>query len=146
MPCTSLCAGKSTLINAFLGNEVLPVNNVPETARISRITHSPSASCPEPTLEIKDLKPAGSSSPSALSPAASANPFDLARTASGYSSSSADSAGTVLTGAQEIREYLQQLNRDVRSREHLRSDDQVSPPSSHGRTQHLLYSEATLPC
>lgn len=41
-------AGKSTLLNALLGAECLPVNNVPETARICRITHDPAAA--EPTL------------------------------------------------------------------------------------------------
>jgi hypothetical protein len=46
---------------------------------------------------------------------------------SGSSSSTADSAGdNKLRGAEQIREALQQLNRDARSREHMRSDDQVS--------------------
>jgi hypothetical protein len=36
-----LCpAGKSTLLNALLGAVVLPSSNVPETARITRITHT----------------------------------------------------------------------------------------------------------
>lgn len=34
-------AGKSTLLNALIGANCLPANNVPETARITRITHSP---------------------------------------------------------------------------------------------------------
>lgn len=46
----SLCAGKSTLLNAILGQEVLPVNNVPETARICKLRHLPSAACSEPYL------------------------------------------------------------------------------------------------
>jgi len=33
-------SGKSTFINAILGNEYLPTSNVPETARIVRIIHS----------------------------------------------------------------------------------------------------------
>ncbi|GIL70787.1 hypothetical protein Vretimale_3881 [Volvox reticuliferus] len=41
-------SGKSTLLNALLGMEVLPMNNVPETARICRITHD--ASAREPLL------------------------------------------------------------------------------------------------
>ncbi|GLC43094.1 hypothetical protein PLESTB_000863800 [Pleodorina starrii] len=36
-------SGKSTLLNALMGLEVLPMNNVPETARICRMTHDPSA-------------------------------------------------------------------------------------------------------
>ncbi|GFR43890.1 hypothetical protein Agub_g5019, partial [Astrephomene gubernaculifera] len=36
-------SGKSTLLNALMGAEVLPMNNVPETARIVRITHDPTA-------------------------------------------------------------------------------------------------------
>jgi hypothetical protein len=44
----------------------------------------------------------------------------------GSSSSSGDSSGdNKLRGAEQIREHLQQLNRDARSREHMRSDDQV---------------------
>lgn len=34
-------SGKSTFINAILGGEYLPSSNVPETARIVRITHNP---------------------------------------------------------------------------------------------------------
>ncbi len=34
-------AGKSTLINSWLGNEYMPASHVPETARIVRIKHSP---------------------------------------------------------------------------------------------------------
>jgi hypothetical protein len=135
------CAGKSTLINAILGNEILPVNNVPETARISRITHSPSADCPEPTLEFKSAADAASSSSnsprafglagtsSALAgAAAAAEDCDLARMFSTGSSSSSNGDGSgdnKLRGAEQIREHLQQLNRDARSREHMRSDDQV---------------------
>jgi hypothetical protein len=33
-------AGKSTLLNALIGANCLPANNVPETARITRITHT----------------------------------------------------------------------------------------------------------
>lgn len=140
MPCTH--AGKSTLINAFVGNEVLPVNNVPETARISRITHVPSSDCAEPTLEFKSAADTFSSGNSprslGLSPhlgasalagaAAAAQECDLARLLSSGSSSSStsDSAGdNKLRGAEQIREHLQQLNRDARGREHMRSDDQV---------------------
>jgi GTPase SAR1 family protein len=36
-------SGKSTLINALLGREVLPSSNVPETARIVRVRHSATA-------------------------------------------------------------------------------------------------------
>jgi small GTP-binding protein len=34
-------AGKSTLINSWLGNEYMPTSHVPETARIVRIRHKP---------------------------------------------------------------------------------------------------------
>lgn len=41
-------SGKSTLLNALMGMEVLPMNNVPETARMCRITHN--AALREPLL------------------------------------------------------------------------------------------------
>ncbi|GAX72603.1 hypothetical protein CEUSTIGMA_g59.t1 [Chlamydomonas eustigma] len=37
-------SGKSTLINALVGHELMPVNNVPETARICKVVHTPNAS------------------------------------------------------------------------------------------------------
>ena len=37
---TPIAAGKSTLLNALIGANCLPANNVPETARITRITHA----------------------------------------------------------------------------------------------------------
>jgi hypothetical protein len=33
----------------------------------------------------------------------------------------------VLVGAASIRQHLQQLNRDVRAREHMRNDEKVGP-------------------
>lgn len=42
-------SGKSTLLNALIGHDMLPSNNVPETARIVRILHDPSA--PSPVLQ-----------------------------------------------------------------------------------------------
>jgi len=132
-----LSAGKSTLINAFLGNEILPVNNVPETARICRIKHVPAASCPEPVLEL-GASGAGTSRTSSLASAGSAC-YDTAALASSPSiSSSSDGCcssqrssmehaeGESLVGAAAIREHLQQLNRDVRAREHMRNDEKVS--------------------
>lgn len=120
-----VCAGKSTLINAFLGNELLPVNNVPETARICRITHSTTAECPEPILEFKPLAKRTSSNASSfpgdvLEPASS-----LASGCSIASSPSQQGAVVVVRGSEQIREHLQQLNRDVRSREYTNSDEQV---------------------
>ena len=44
------CAGKSTLLNALLGSMLLPSSNVPETARITRITHTPLAEGQPPRL------------------------------------------------------------------------------------------------
>jgi len=41
-------SGKSTLINAWLGGEFLPVANTPETARVVHISHNPT--CPEGRL------------------------------------------------------------------------------------------------
>eukprot|EP00879_Flechtneria_rotunda_P004959 GHRR01005234.1.p1 GENE.GHRR01005234.1~~GHRR01005234.1.p1 ORF type:complete len:470 (+),score=121.45 GHRR01005234.1:171-1580(+) len=113
-------SGKSTLINSFLGDELLPVNNVPETARISRILYCPSAIDPEPKLELKQPK----SPASCTSAASSASPFDLTRALSGASNSS-DTPVEVLRGAQQIRKHLQQLNKDVRTREHQHKDEQV---------------------
>jgi hypothetical protein len=43
VPCP---AGKSTLINALLGDTLLPSNNVPETARITAVHHCADASAP----------------------------------------------------------------------------------------------------
>jgi hypothetical protein len=43
-------AGKSTLLNALLGSMLLPSSNVPETARITRITHTPLAEGQPPRL------------------------------------------------------------------------------------------------
>ncbi len=34
-------SGKSTLLNALIGHDILPSNNVPETARVVRIIHDP---------------------------------------------------------------------------------------------------------
>lgn len=39
-------SGKSTLLNALLGDLVLPSNNVPETARIVRVQHAPERTTP----------------------------------------------------------------------------------------------------
>ncbi len=39
-------AGKSTLLNALLGDKVLPSSNVTETARIVRLQHAPSRTLP----------------------------------------------------------------------------------------------------
>jgi tRNA U34 5-carboxymethylaminomethyl modifying GTPase MnmE/TrmE len=43
-------SGKSTFINALTGSPLLPVNNIPETARICRITHTPLLDGEEPVL------------------------------------------------------------------------------------------------
>ena len=45
-----LPAGKSTLLNSILGQEILPVNNVPETARICKLRHLAPSQCREPYL------------------------------------------------------------------------------------------------
>jgi hypothetical protein len=39
-------AGKSTLINALLGDTLMPSNNVPETARITAVHHCTDVSAP----------------------------------------------------------------------------------------------------
>jgi len=41
-----LLSGKSTLINALVGDELLPMNNVPETARICKVVHCERAQQP----------------------------------------------------------------------------------------------------
>ena len=43
-------AGKSTLLNALIGSTLLPSTNVPETARICQIQHSPGLSSQDSTL------------------------------------------------------------------------------------------------
>lgn len=133
--CPYHVSGKSTLINAFLGNEILPVNNVPETARICRISHVPSSSCPEPVLELNHAASVASRLNSLVSPGSS--PLDATILSSSPSISSTDAGSSckqsnsdgeaceVLVGAAAIREHLQQLNRDVRAREHLRNDEKV---------------------
>ena len=52
-----LYAGKSTLLNALLGAICLPSSNVPETARITRITHTPLKDGKQPELTYQ---PSGS--------------------------------------------------------------------------------------
>lgn len=47
--------GKSTFINALCGAELLPVSNVPETARICRISHASSCEIDQPQLLDKSL-------------------------------------------------------------------------------------------
>ena len=50
-------AGKSTLLNALLGAICLPSSNVPETARITRIIHTPLEDGKQPELTYQ---PSGS--------------------------------------------------------------------------------------
>ncbi len=45
-----LYTGKSTLLNALLGAICLPSSNVPETARITRIIHTPLEDGKQPEL------------------------------------------------------------------------------------------------
>ncbi|EFN57538.1 hypothetical protein CHLNCDRAFT_143157 [Chlorella variabilis] len=47
-------SGKSTLVNAVLGSAVLPSNNVPETARICAIQHTPTAPGPRLAYQTPD--------------------------------------------------------------------------------------------
>ena len=54
---TILYAGKSTLLNALLGAICLPSSNVPETARITRIIHTPLKDGKQPQLTYQ---PSGS--------------------------------------------------------------------------------------
>lgn len=101
------------------------MNNIPETARICRITHAPTAECSEPVLEFKPLARRSSSNASTflgdvLEPATS-----LGSTSSASSNPSQQGAVVVVRGAAEILESLQQLNRDVRSREFVNGDEQV---------------------
>jgi ribosome biogenesis GTPase A len=42
--------GKSTLINALVGEELLPMNNVPETSRIVKVVHSALQRAQQPFL------------------------------------------------------------------------------------------------
>lgn len=45
-------SGKSTLLNALLGDAVLPSNNVPETARIVRLQHAPARDSPRLSFSL----------------------------------------------------------------------------------------------
>jgi hypothetical protein len=125
--------GKSTLINAFLGNELMPVNNVPETARISRITHACSATCPEPLLEFTMASSPSRTSSLTSSSSECSRSSSISISGSGGKAGDGDSISSpaagarvvTVRGAAAIKEQLQQLNRDVRGREHLRSDEQV---------------------
>lgn len=95
-PCGPLCAaGKSTLLNSLISAECLPMNNVPETARICKIMHD--AAAKEPSL---------------LEPAAA-----IATTS--RKGSNANTAPLTLTakGEKAVRARLQQLNSDARSLE-----------------------------
>lgn len=49
-------SGKSTLLNALISSECLPVNNVPETARVCKISHT---LCSEPSMLDGQTKVAG---------------------------------------------------------------------------------------
>ncbi|KXZ53106.1 hypothetical protein GPECTOR_8g96 [Gonium pectorale] len=86
-------SGKSTLLNALMGTEVLPMNNVPETARICRIVHD--ATAREPVLREEP--------PPGRSPAAAA---------------AASAAATTVRGEAAVRARLQQLNSAARSHGH----------------------------
>ncbi|KAG2498988.1 hypothetical protein HYH03_003174 [Edaphochlamys debaryana] len=104
-------SGKSTLLNSFLGAEVLPMNNVPETARIVRIVHDPSAK--EPILREPP--------PSAPGAGALGSPtFGSGR----------QPAGTVIRGEAAIRARLSHLNSMARTS----SGAGLSPSSSSGLT------------
>jgi hypothetical protein len=83
----------------LLGQELLPVNNVPETARICKINHSPSSQPPQLLLPTPPPAAAASSSDPAPAPGP-------------------------ITGTANVREYLQQLNHQVRAREHLAPGDE----------------------
>jgi small GTP-binding protein len=48
-------AGKSTLINSWLGNEYMPASHIPETARVVRVKHAPSNQ--QGTLTDRDRPP-----------------------------------------------------------------------------------------
>ncbi|KAK9845844.1 hypothetical protein WJX81_004061 [Elliptochloris bilobata] len=82
-------SGKSTLLNALLGSMLLPSSNVPETARITRITHTPLTEGQPPRL--------------------------IYTTATGESRE--------ILGEYAIREHLRFLNREVRARTALQSDE-----------------------
>ncbi|KAK9830273.1 hypothetical protein WJX72_010744 [[Myrmecia] bisecta] len=54
-------SGKSTLLNALMGRVILPSNNVPETARISCITHTALAANEQPLLVVNGTSHYGDS-------------------------------------------------------------------------------------
>ncbi|CAL8468472.1 g8012 [Coccomyxa elongata] len=82
-------SGKSTLLNALLGAVILPSSNVPETARITRITHTVLQEGQPPQLSY----------------------------------TSAQGEQRIIVGDYAIREHLRYLNREVRTRNYLSSDE-----------------------
>ena len=71
--------GKSTLLNALIGANCLPANNVPETARIVRVTHA-------------------------------------AGTAQLLDNTLTNTPPKLVSGEEEIKNYLRYLNTEARSR------------------------------
>lgn len=94
--------GKSTLLNALISCEAMPVNNVPETARIVKIIHD--ASC--------SLQAAGTGTSHG---AALAGP-----SAATHSQPMLQDGNEMVVGVTAVRARLQQLNSLARS----------APPSS----------------
>lgn len=101
----------------------------------------PTASCPEPVLELT-ASASGTSRSSSLVTAGSSALDSSSSLGTSPSTSSTDGGlgvgftnrrssidsgecTEVLVGAASIREHLQQLNRDVRAREHMRNDEKV---------------------
>eukprot|EP00983_Pelagomonas_calceolata_P012367 396142-Pelagomonas_calceolata.AAC.5 len=112
--------GKSTLINALVGDELLPMNNVPETARICKVVHSERAH-----------------QPFMMEPASSLAQQQAKRQSHSDSGLGVEQAVITCRGGPAIRARLQELNRAMRSHDILStspstSSQQLSPlPSFH---------------
>uniref|UniRef100_A0A7S3R370 Dynamin N-terminal domain-containing protein n=1 Tax=Dunaliella tertiolecta TaxID=3047 RepID=A0A7S3R370_DUNTE len=113
-------SGKSTLINALVGDELLPMNNVPETARICKVVHSERAH-----------------QPFMMEPASSLAQQQAKRQSHSDSGLGVEQAVITCRGGPAIRARLQELNRAMRSHDILStspstSSQQLSPlPSFH---------------
>jgi len=117
-------SGKSTLINALVGSELMPMNNVPETARICKVVHDPGAK--EPYLVEPGGAAAGASTGSPLGGAAAAAENVTAR------------------GEEEVRARLQALNSAVRAHEASRTSSTLLPAASTPLRAHPLSPSTSL--
>ncbi|KAF5828209.1 hypothetical protein DUNSADRAFT_18021 [Dunaliella salina] len=102
-------SGKSTLINALVGDELLPMNNVPETARICKVVHTERAH-----------------QPYMMEPASSLAQQQAKRQSHSDSGQGVEQAVITCRGGPAIRARLQELNHAIRSHDSLSSSPSAS--------------------